>query len=73
MTTEDFVRAVDKMNTSQEAPAIANFGLNQSSHQAQRNSENAYKNVKQKDYMVEVKNAKRLIAKYAREDREAWQ
>ena len=41
--------------------------------QEQRNQENAHKSIKTKDHMVEVKNAKRLIAKYAREDREVWQ
>ena len=35
--------------------------------------ENANKSIKTKDHMAGIKNAKRLIAKYAREDRDAWQ
>ena len=31
------------------------------------------KEVKTKDHMAEIKNAKRLIAKYAREDRLNWE
>ena len=35
--------------------------------------EQATKQVKSKNYMVEVDNAKRLIDKYAREERQAWE
>lgn len=31
------------------------------------------KKVKAKDYMAEINNSKRLIAKYAREERLAWE
>ena len=38
-----------------------------------KQNEEAGKQLKQKDYMVEVKNAKRLIAKYAREEQQDWE
>lgn len=36
-------------------------------------TEEAAKQVKSKNYMVEVDNAKRLIDRYAREERQAWE
>lgn len=73
MTSDDFVRNGYRMRDAGGAPAIHGFGLSQTALQDWIDHEEANKEVKQKDYMFEIKNAKRLIAKYAREERLAWE
>ena len=73
MTSEDFVRNGYQMRDTGCAPAIQGFGLSQTALQDWIDQEEASREVKQKDYMFEIKNAKRLIAKYAREERLAWE
>lgn len=73
MTSDDFVRNGYRMRDTGGAPAIHGFGLSQTALQDWIDHEEANKEVKQKDYMFEIKNAKRLIAKYAREERLAWE
>ena len=72
MTTEDYLRMANDMKQGKQ-PAIQNFGLEQTALKEWEMEEQATKQVKSKNYMVEVDNAKRLIDKYAREERQAWE
>jgi len=56
-----------------EACTIANFGLDQSSFQEWVKLDQSTKQVKTKDHKTDIDNAKRLIAKYAREEQLAWE
>ena len=72
MTTEDYLKMASDMKDGKQ-PAIQNFGLEQTALKDWEKTEEAAKQVKQKNYMVEVDNAKRLIDRYAREERLVWE
>lgn len=73
LTTEDYLKVTADMKKTGEPPMIANFGLNNTSIHELNKKEEQNKQVKQKDHISEVLNAKRLIAKYARAERIAWE
>lgn len=80
MTTEHYIRMAYDLkkqnpveNGKQTVPAIAQFGLSQTALQDWYQDVEANKVIKQKDYMMEIHNSKRLIAKYAREERLQWE
>ena len=73
MTTEDYLRVANDMKTSGKPPAILNFGLEQTSMKEWEKSQEANREVKTKDHMVQINNSKLLIAKYAREQRLEWE
>ena len=72
MTTEDYLKAAWQLQRG-EPIEIANFGLEQSALKQWRDAEESNKQVKQRDHMTSIDNSKRLIAKYAREERLAWE
>lgn len=73
LTTEDYLRITNDMKKSGGPPKIANFGLDNTAITDLNFEEQKNKQVKTKDHFSEVLNAKRLIAKYARADRLAWE
>ena len=72
MTTEDYLRAAQQLKRGDKC-SIMNFGLDQSSLQEWRKKEQQTKQVKTKDHLTQVINAKRLISKYSREEKLAWE
>ena len=73
LTTEDYLRVTQEMKKTGGPPQIANFGLNNTSINELNKAEEKNKQVKQKDHVSSVLNSKRLIAKYARAERLAWE
>ena len=73
MTTEDYLRVANDMKNTGKPPAVQNFGLEQSSMKEWEKSQEANREVKTKDHMVQINNSKLLIAKYAREQRLEWE
>lgn len=72
MTTPDYLVAANQLQKG-EACSIANFGLDQSSFQEWVKLDQSTKLVKTKDHKTDIDNAKRLIAKYAREEQLVWE
>ena len=72
MTTPDYLVAANQLQKG-EPCTIANFGLDQSSFQEWVKLDQSTKQVKTKDHKTDINNAKRLIAKYAREEQLAWE
>ena len=72
MTTEDYLKAAWQLQKG-EPIEIANFGLDQSALKVWKVKESENKQVKKLDHMTSIDNSKRLIAKYAREERTAWE
>lgn len=73
LTTEDYLKITNDMKKTGGPPQIANFGLNNTAINDLNTEEQKNKLVKVKDHFSTVLNAKRLIAKYARADRLAWE
>ena len=63
----------DEMKKTGQPPKIANFGFNQTVLYELKQKEQQNKQVKLRDHMSEVHNAKRLIQKYAREEKLKWE
>lgn len=69
MTVEDYLKAVKKLQTEGELP-IAGFGLENHETYKQIEEEKNQKVSTKKDFWTSINNAKRIIPKYAREERE---
>ena len=63
----------DEMKKTGQPPKIAKFGFNQTVLYELKQKEQQNKQVKLRDHMSEVHNAKRLIQKYAREEKLKWE
>ena len=73
MTVEDYQLVVRQMKETNGPPQIANFGFAQTAVHALNEHEKKHAKMKQKDYMKEVINAKRLLPQFAQEEREEFE
>lgn len=71
MTVDNYLVAVRTMKQCGSLP-IANFGYKNTKWVALKETENSRVDMRKKNYMLEIENAKRLIPKYAREEREKF-
>lgn len=71
MTVENYLQAVETLKKDGNLP-IANFGFKNSKWMALKDNEDTRRVSRKKNYMLDIENAKRLIPKYAREEREKF-
>ena len=73
MRYEDYMMMLKTMNQTGDPAKIANFGWSQTAIHQLNVEEKKLEKAKQKDYLKDVINAKRLLPWYAKQEREEFE